>query len=117
MQKKNEKILIKPILIYTTCKDLQEAEKISKHLLNLKLIACSNVFPINSFYFWNEKIENSNEYACILKTLKKNYKKIEKEIKKIHSYEMPAIFSINIKNMSKEYFNWINHNIKKSKKC
>ena len=44
------------ILIYITCKDKEEAKKISKHLLEKKLIACTNMTPIETIehVFQNE---------------------------------------------------------------
>ena len=40
------------------------------------------------------------------------YKKIEKEILKIHSYETPCIFSIKIENILDKYKKWINNTLK-----
>ena len=42
-------------LIYITCKDEEEAVKISKHLLDKRLIACSNMYPIRSMFWWNNR--------------------------------------------------------------
>ncbi|MEM3374277.1 MAG: divalent-cation tolerance protein CutA [Candidatus Woesearchaeota archaeon] len=101
-----------PIIIYTTCKDKEEAEKISKHLLEKKLIACTNIFQINSFYFWDNELQNDSEYVILIKTFKSLYKKIEKEIKKIHSYKVPAIYSWELDNINKDYFEWMKKEIK-----
>ena len=38
------------IFIYITNPNKDEAKKIAKHLLNKKLIACGNIYPINSIY-------------------------------------------------------------------
>lgn len=100
------------IIIYCVCKDNAEAEKISKHLLEKKLCACVNFFPIKSIYSWKGKIEKSDETALLIKTIQKNYKKIEVEIKKIHSYETPAIFSFNINNVEKDYLGWLSSEIR-----
>ena len=96
----------KMISVYITCKDKKEAIKISKHLLKKRLIACSNIFPIKSMYWWNKKIVNDNEIVILAKTTNKNYEKIKKEIKKIHSYDIPCILKINIE-ANKEYEKWV----------
>ena len=93
-------------LVYVTCKDKKEAEKISSHLLGKKLIACANIFPIKSMYWWNKKIVRDTEYAIIAKTSGKNFKKAEAEIKKIHSYKIPCILEINAA-ANKEYEEWV----------
>mgnify|MGYP001559410245 CR=1 FL=1 len=92
-------------LVYITCKDKEEAEKISKHLLEKRIIACANIFPIKSMYWWENKIVNDNENVIIAKTNSKNFRKLVAEIKKMHSYEIPCILRINsISN--KEYEEW-----------
>lgn len=92
-------------LVYITCKDEKEAKTISLHLLKKRLIACANIFPIKSMYWWNKKIVNDKEIVVIAKTNNKNLKKIEYEVKKLHSYEIPCILKINA-NANKEYDEW-----------
>lgn len=82
------------VLVYLTCKDKKEAEKISLHLLKKRLIACANIFPIRSLYWWEGKIAKGMESAVIAKTVSKKFKKIIKEVRKIHSYEVPCILRI-----------------------
>ena len=81
-------------LIYITCKDEEEAVKISKHLINKRLIACSNMYPIRSMYRWKGKLQDEKEFVLMTKTIEKNYGKIKEEVKKIHSYDVPCILKI-----------------------
>ena len=94
-------------LVYVTCKDKKEAEKISSCLLKKRLIACANIFPIRSIYWWKNKIVNNSEYLMIAKTNDKNFKKAAAEVKKLHSYEIPCILRINAA-ANKEYEEWAN---------
>ena len=98
-------------LVYITCKDRKEAEMISNHLLRKRLIACANIFPIKSTYWWKGKITKSNEHVMIAKTSNKNFKKLVIEVKKIHSYEIPCILKINA-TANKEYEEWLNKEIR-----
>ncbi|MEK6943503.1 MAG: divalent-cation tolerance protein CutA [Nanoarchaeota archaeon] len=98
------------ILVYVTCKNSKEAEKISFYLLKKKLIACANIFPVESVYLWKGKITKSKETVLIAKTINKNLKKAENEIKRMHSYEIPCILKINA-GANKEYLNWIKKEI------
>ena len=82
-------------LVYITCKDEKEAAKISMHLLKRRLIACANIFPIKSMYWWKGRIVNDSENVIITKTDYKNFKKLESEVKKMHSYKIPCILRIN----------------------
>jgi len=97
-------------LVYITCKDKAEAKKISKYLLEKRLIACSNIFPIESMYWWKNKIVNDNEIVILAKTLNKNYETIKKEVKKLHSYEIPCILKIDAK-ANEEYMKWVKEEV------
>jgi periplasmic divalent cation tolerance protein len=103
--------IVEMALIYITCKDEKEAVKISKHLLNKRLIACSNMHPIRSMYRWNKKIRDEKEFVIIAKTKNKNYKTIKGEVKKIHSYDVPCILKIDTE-ANESYANWINKEVK-----
>ena len=93
------------ILVYVTNPDMKTAKKISSYLLNKRLVACSNIMPITSSYWWKGKIENSKEYACILKTRASNWEKLKKEIKKIHPYKTPCIIRIKAE-ANQEFQRW-----------
>lgn len=94
-------------IIYITCEDMKEAKKISRHLIEKKLVACANIFPINSIYPWKNEIKEENEVVVLLKT-NSNYEKIESEIKKLHSYKVPAIYSWTVDKINQDYSDWIN---------
>lgn len=100
------------ILIYVTCKDVEEAQKISRILLEKKLIACANFFPMNSMYWWKGSINEDKEFVLILKTVKEKFKVVEKEVKKLHSYDCPCVISLDVKEGNKEFLEWIKKEIK-----
>lgn len=99
------------IFIYITCKNKKEAKKIGLVLIKKRLAACCNIFPIESIYWWEDKIVKDREVVLIVKTLKKNFKKIEKEVKRLHSYTVPCILEILIKRGNSEYLNWLKREI------
>ena len=100
------------IFIYITCPNKKEAKKIGLFLIKKRLAACCNIFPIESIYWWQNKIVKDKEAVLIVKTLKKNFKKIEKEVKKLHSYTMPFIAEISISRVSQDIVKWLEKEIK-----
>ena len=94
------------IIVYVTHENENEAQRVIDHLLEKKLIACANLLPIRSCYFWKGKKENANEIVTLLKTRKELWKAVEKEIKKIHPYEVPCIIKIDVEANS-EYDSWV----------
>lgn len=99
------------ILVYITNPTKKEAAKIARHLLNKKLIACGNIFPISSLYWWKKKIAEEKEWVLIAKTIDKNFKRIKNEVEKIHSYKISCIIKIKGE-VNKKYFNWLRGKIK-----
>ena len=99
------------ILVYITCKDKEEAKKISRHLLEKRLVACTNVHPIESMYWWEGKIQEDNEFVVIAKTKDENYSKIKEEVEKIHSYDVPCILKIDAE-ANEEYAKWVDEEVR-----
>ena len=97
----------KMIIITTSSKDKKEAEKIVRHLLNKRLIACGEMHSVNSIYRWKGKIEEADEIALVLKTTEKLAEKAEKEIEKIHSYDAPVISTIKSLRVNKKSKSWL----------
>jgi len=100
------------IIIYTTFPNKKSAKNLAEKILKIRLAACLNFLPIDSQYLWQGKIEKVKEWAMMIKTLKKNYQKIEKLIKKNHPYQIPAIFSWPIEKVEKKYLKWLKDEIK-----
>ncbi len=99
------------IFIYITNPSEEEARKIVRHLLEKKLIACANIFPITSLYWWEGKIADEKEFVAIVKTIEENFEKVKKEVEKIHPYTIPCITKIPV-NSNEKFFNWLKSEVK-----
>lgn len=98
-------------LFYVPFKDMKEAKKVSKELVKRKLCVCSNTFEIKSIYEWQLKIEEGFEVLCIFKTKISLKERLEKEIEKLHSYDVPAIINFEV-NCNKSYFDYLESELK-----
>lgn len=94
-------------IVYVTFPKKQVAKDIAKILIREKLIACANIFKIDSLYTWKGKLEEDSEYITFLKTRKDLYTKIEKRILELHPYECPEIIQIPINRGYEGYLRWI----------
>ncbi len=96
------------IFAYIVCKNKSEAKKIGKIILKERLAACVNIFDnMSSMYWWKGKIEEANEVVLIAKTSKKLFPKLSKKVKSIHSYSVPCILQLEVKDGNKEYVKWL----------
>jgi len=97
------------IMIMITSDSEQEAKTIIEKLLKNRLIACGNLIgPISSSFWWKDCIETSKEYLILLKSRNDLFNKIEKEVLRLHSYEVPEMIVFPIIDGSKDYLKWIN---------
>ncbi len=98
---------MKFLLLYTTHKNLEEAQQITDHLLRNSLIACVNFFPVTSQYRWKGKIETSNEIVAILKTRIDNWESVKAYIGANHGYETPCVIRLAEVEANDSYASWI----------
>jgi periplasmic divalent cation tolerance protein len=97
------------ILILVATKDKQEAENITKALLNERLIACGNISgPVTSFFHWSGQIEKSEECLVVMKSRMDLFAQVAERVKGLHSYEVPEILALPIVDGSQTYLDWMN---------
>lgn len=95
------------IAIVTTLHKKSDATRIGKGLLEKRLIACYNCWPIDSAYWWKGKILEEPETMMLLKTQSKNFGKIADYIKAESGYEVPDIFVINPSQTHPAFDKWV----------
>ena len=100
------------IAIFTTTNNLKEARKLAKTLVEQKLVACTQISDIESFYNWENNVQNDQEFRIMFKTTKNKYKDVERAILKIHSYDLPAIYAVDVDELYKPYGDWLNQSLK-----
>ena len=97
------------IVIFVTASNKKEAGNIARGLLKNKLAACVNILDkIESFFWWQGKVDNTKEALLIVKTRKALMNKLIKKVKSLHSYKVPEIIALPIICGDKKYLKWIN---------
>ena len=77
----------------------------SKKLLNDKLAACVSIKKINSFYLWDEKIQNDSEYELTIKSKPEKLNNLIEILKIEIGYEIPQIIYKNFES-ERNYYQW-----------
>ncbi|UCG95458.1 MAG: divalent-cation tolerance protein CutA [archaeon] len=95
------------IIVLTTTATREDAEKIADFLLEKKLAACVQIFPISSKYLWKGKVERSGEFLCLVKTKDELYQPVEQAIREVHPYQTPEIVAIPVTKASQSYLDWL----------
>lgn len=98
-------------IVYITAGDMDEAKRIGRKLVEERLAACANIFPITSIFRWKGKIDEAGEFGLIIKTKTGKVKEIEKRVKQLHSYEVPCVVSFRMDEGSEDYLRWIEESV------
>jgi periplasmic divalent cation tolerance protein len=101
------------IVVLVTCGSAKQARKIGRALVEAKLVACANLFeaPIRSIYRWRNRIESAREFLMILKTERGHFRAIERQVRRLHSYQVPEIIALPIERGSRDYLSWVSHSV------
>ena len=98
-------------LVFVTAPDLKTARSLAKAALEAKLAACANIVSrVESIYRWKGKVERAREVLVIMKTTATRLRELEREMKRLHSYDVPEFIVLPIVAGSQEYLKWIQDN-------
>jgi periplasmic divalent cation tolerance protein len=96
------------IIVFCNCPNLKTAETLAELLIENQLAACVNIIPtIHSVFYWEGKLEKTDEAMLIIKTMQTHYLALEVMIQKHHPYEIPEIISVSIKEGQRDYLAFI----------
>ncbi len=95
-------------ICYCTFPKLEEAKKISKILIEERLIACSHIFNSGiSLYQWEGEIKEEEEFICFWKTTEDKIKNIKEKVTQSHSYDVPCILNLKVVDYNDDYGKWL----------
>jgi periplasmic divalent cation tolerance protein len=95
------------LAVYTTLPGRDAADQLATSLVEDRLAACANCFPVDSVYSWQGQIERAGEWAVVLKTRRELWPRVRDRIRAIHPYEVPAIVAYGVAEALPEYAEWV----------
>ncbi len=105
--------------VLVTCGSLAEARRIARAVVHKRLAACANIVmtPVESTYRWKGKVEKAREVLIVLKTTAKRLPALEKEVKRLHSYDVPEFIALPIATGSSDYLGWLQESVRNRTAC
>jgi|SRR5487761_650273 len=102
------------IVVMVTCGSQAEAKKIARAVVEARLAACANVLggPVQSIYRWKGNVETAKEVLVLMKSTRKRFAAMEREIRRLHSYDTPEIIAVAIMGGSHAYLRWIEESVR-----
>ena len=100
--------------VQTAVSSEEEAERISRALVERRLAACVQVVgPIASRYRWQGEVEEDREWLCLAKTGASRYAEVEAAILELHSYDEPEVIATPIAAGSRGYLDWLSASVQR----
>ncbi len=102
------------VQIVTTTDQRPVAESLAEDLLERRLAACVQIDgPMTSLYRWEGRIETSEEWRCVIKTLAELVEPVTYRIGLLHTYDVPEILVSAVDSVSEDYARWLREQVEK----
>jgi len=98
------------IAVVTSIDSLEKARTIATALVERKLAACVQISTIESVYSWQGAVQDETEYRVLAKTVAERYDAVEAAILELHSYDLPAIYALDVAEIYSPYADWVARN-------
>jgi periplasmic divalent cation tolerance protein len=103
------------IQIVTTTAERADAESLARAVLQQRLAACAQISgPIESLYWWNNRLESAAEWMVTVKTRRDLYPSAERLLLELHPYDEPEIMATPVVEVSPGYLKWLHEQVRES---
>ena len=101
------------IQVFTTIEKREDARKIAGQAVEKRLAACVQVLgPLTSTFWWDNKIDEAEEWLLIMKTRDDLYNDLEGLIRELHPYDVPEIIASPVVSGSRSYLDWLDREVR-----
>jgi periplasmic divalent cation tolerance protein len=102
-----------PIAVFLTAANGEEATRLADLLVGAQLAACVQILPeMESVFRWQGEITRESEILLIAKTTAEKFEDLEREVRALHSYDVPEIVAVPIVAGSNPYLDWLIASVK-----
>ena len=105
---RNKNLSTGAIIISTFANEKSLRDIAYEMIVNAKLCACVNYTKVRSLYWWENKLNEEEEFIAFFKTTKKKAKELRNRIEKQHPYDVPELLEISIDKTSKALSRLVN---------
>ena len=96
------------LVVLCTVSSLEEGRRLARGLVDLRLAACVNLIPkVESIYRWQGAVESAEEVLLVVKTTPARFAELRDEIAELHSYDVPEILALPVREGSTPYLDWL----------
>jgi len=94
-------------VVLVTVSSSEEGQAIARALVEERLAACVNCWPIQSTYRWQGQVQQDAEWQLVIKTRLDCLPLLEQRVNELHSYDIPELIALPIVAGAAPYLNWV----------
>lgn len=95
------------VILLTTLNSESAAQQLAQELVQNRLAACVNFWPVQSVYSWQGQIELDSEWQLLIKTRQILAQSLANWLADHHPYEVPELLVVNLDQGSARYLDWL----------
>jgi periplasmic divalent cation tolerance protein len=99
------------LFVYTTTQDKEKTQALVDEVIDRKLVARANFWPINSTYFWEGEKRSVERYMVMFTTHSAMAHDLEASIIASHSGTVPLIARTEVDMVNNAYQKWVNETL------
>jgi periplasmic divalent cation tolerance protein len=108
LKREGEYKKLEHVVVFITAATADEARSISNILVSRRKAACVNIVPhVHSMFWWQGKIESTDEALLIVKTKATLLEELIELVKQNHSYDVPEVIALPIIGGNRDYLQWL----------
>ena len=96
------------VLMLTTVPDVETGERLARHLLEERAIACANLVPgLTSVFRWEGAVQREAEVLMLIKTPRPEVERAAARITELHPYDVPEVVVLSAEAALDAYCRWV----------
>jgi periplasmic divalent cation tolerance protein len=95
------------VFIYTTCENMEEAEKLGSLIVKEHIGACVDFWPIKSCYNWENSLRCVDQAMLMVTTFESKLDSVTNLINDNHTYDVPMIAGVDVRRINHPYKEWM----------
>jgi periplasmic divalent cation tolerance protein len=95
------------VQLITTLESREDALSLARQVVDARTAACVQVIgPITSVYRWEGRVEETEEYLCLMKVPGERLERLVQFVRGRHPYDTPEITALESSFVEERYLAW-----------
>jgi len=95
------------VFIYTKCKSIDEAKKLGLLIMDKKIAACVDFWPVTSCYSFEGEFQYVEQAMLLITTFEAKMEDVNKIIYENHTHSVPLIAGVDVRRINHPYKEWM----------